>query len=210
MAGRAGSHPPARLTSVAMSDASATWLAGPVFAFAVLLGAAGALKLGRPEGAVRALRAAGLPGPPSAVRVLGAVEVLLAAAVLAVGGRIAAALTAVAYLGFAAFTARVVARSGATASCGCFGVQEAPANRLHVVLNLAAAAMVATAVVWPTGGLLDVLADQPLAGVPFLVLTGLTAWLWYVLYTVVPDWQEALAALGPIEWADDDRAEAVR
>ena len=87
-----------------MSDASATVLAGPVFAFAVLLGAAGALKLGRPEGAVRALRAAGLPGPPLAVRALGMAEVLLAAAVLAVGGRIAAALTAVAYLGFAAFT----------------------------------------------------------------------------------------------------------
>ncbi|MFN8038222.1 MAG: hypothetical protein U0Q07_03330 [Acidimicrobiales bacterium] len=197
-----------------MSDPSATVLAGPVFAFAVLLGAAGALKLGRPKGAVRALRAAGLPGPALGVRALGVAEILLAAAVLAVGGRIAAALTAIAYLGFAAFTARVVVRSGATASCGCFGVQEAPANRLHVVLNVAAALVVATAVVWPTGGLLDVLADQPLAGVPFLVLTGLITWLWYVLYTVVPDWQEALAALGPIERDErtdtSERAGAVR
>lgn len=190
-----------------MSDPAATVLAGPVFAFAVLLGAAGALKLGRPEGAVRALRAAGLPGPAMGVRLLGAVEVLLAAAVLAVGGRIAAGLMAVAYLGFAGFTARVVARSGATASCGCFGVQEAPANRLHVALNLAAAAMVATAVIWPTDGVLDVLAAQPLAGVPFLVLTGLIAWLWYVLYTVVPDWQEALAALGPIERTEANERE---
>ncbi|MEZ5142870.1 MAG: hypothetical protein R2726_10170 [Acidimicrobiales bacterium] len=189
-----------------MAEVDTTLLAGPFFAFAVLLAAAGALKLGRPEGAVRALRTAGLPAPEVGVRALGVAEVVLAAAAIAVGGRVTAGLVTVAYLGFAAFTARVVARSDATASCGCFGETEAPANRLHVALNLVAAAMVATVVVWPTAGLLDVVSDQPLAGIPFLALTLLLAWLWSVLYTVVPDWQEALAALVPSE--DGERAPA--
>lgn len=180
-----------------MEDSTATLLAGPLFAFAVLLGAAGVLKAARPDGAVRALRSAGLPGSAVAVRGLGIAEIALAVWVLAFGGRLSAALLTAAYLGFAGFTARLVARSGASASCGCFGETEAPANRLHVVLNLAAAVFVATAVVAPSGGVLDVVRDQPLAGVPFLALTGLLTWLWYVLYTVVPDWQEALAALTP-------------
>jgi hypothetical protein len=186
-----------------MEDYTATLLAGPLFAFAVLLGAAGVLKAGRPEGAVRALRSAGLPGSSVAVRVLGIAEIGLAVWVLAFGGRVSAALLTAAYLGFAGFTARLVARSGASASCGCFGETEAPANRLHVVLNLVAAVLVATAVLVPSGGVLDVLRDQPLAGVPFVALTGLLTWLWYVLYTVMPDWQEALAALTP---ADADAA----
>lgn len=162
-------------------------LAGPVYALAVVLGAAGVLKLARPEAAVRALRTAGLPHPTPAVRALGAAEVLWAVVVVVWGGAVACAGLALAYAGFAWFSERLRRRDDA-ASCGCFGVEaSAPVTPLHVVVNVAAALVSASAVVRPPGGVLDVLADQPFAGIPFLALCGVAAWLYVALSTLVPD-----------------------
>jgi hypothetical protein len=44
-----------------------------------------------------------------------------------------------------------------------------------------------------------VLGDQPLAGLPFVVLTALAGWLWYVMLEVIPDLQAALQAVSTAE-----------
>jgi hypothetical protein len=163
-------------------------LAGPVFAVALVMGVAGVLKLARPRTAARAMRAAGLPASPLAVRALAVTEIVVAAAALAFGTALTAAAMAVYYAGFAVFATVLIRRAGSTAPCGCFG--EAKADEattwVHVGMNVAAAILCLAAVVWPTGGIGDVMAGQPLAGIPFAVLTVLCAWLWYLALTVVP------------------------
>jgi hypothetical protein len=163
-------------------------VAGPVFAVAAVMGVAGVLKLAQPETAARAMKAAGLPDSPLAVRLLAVTEIVVAAAEIAFGNRLTAALVAVYYLAFAGFAALLLRRSGTAPDCGCFGTTEqpSPTTWLHVVMNLLAAGFAALAVAWPTGGLLDVLADQPLLGLPFLLLTGLCGWLWYAVLTLLP------------------------
>ncbi|HEY4376563.1 MAG TPA: MauE/DoxX family redox-associated membrane protein, partial [Acidimicrobiales bacterium] len=149
--------------------------AGPLFAAALLLAGSGVLKVARPTSAAHALRAAGLPGSGTAGRVLGAAEVVLALAALAVGGRVTAALVAACYLGFAAFVLRVRATAGDRAGCGCFGAEEAPATPLHVVVNLLVAVAAGLAVVRPTRGVVWVTSHTPLAGIPFLGFTAVLA-----------------------------------
>jgi len=175
-------------------------VAGPFFAAAALLGLAAVVKLLRPDGTVRALRAADLPAAPPLARGLGAVELVVAVAALATGSRPAALLVVASYLAFAAFTMRLVARRGGTADCGCFGASSTPASTLHVALNLAVAATAALAAAAPPGGMAGVVADQPLAGVPFLTLSALCTWLAYLAFTLLP---EVLAAAAPL--ATDER-----
>ena len=53
------------------------------------------------------------------------------------------------------------------------------------------AAVSLAAVAWPTDGIVDVLADSPAAGIPFLGFTLLLTWLLLVAFTVVPDLLDA-------------------
>lgn len=165
-------------------------IAGPFFAAAALLGAAGLAKLIRPRSTAQALRSAGLPGTLLLGRGLGAVELAIAVGALLSGDRLAAGLVAACYLGFALFTVRLLVLAEA-ASCGCFGESEAPATPVHVALNLAAATAAALAAGWPPGALQSVLADQPWAGLPFLALVALLAWLAYVALTLLPELSQA-------------------
>ncbi len=179
-----------------------TVVAGPFFAAAGLLGAAGAMKVVQPASAVEALRAARLPGSRSrrpiverliVGRVLGMVEVLIAVAAVVFGGRATAALLAAVYLGFALFTARLLHTAEAGASCGCFGAESSPAAPLHAVVNGGIALLAASAVAWPTAGLADVLRHQPLGGFPFLGLCAVFGWLLFAVLTALPELQAAIA-----------------
>ena len=166
-------------------------MAGPLFAAALLLGAAGLLKVTSPDPTRVALRAAGLPSTALAARTLGAVEVAITLYTLAVGGRLAAGLISLTYLGFAGFSFLVIRTSRGKASCGCFGASGAPLTNLHVGVDIAIAAVAALGIVNPVPGLLTVVADTPFFGIPFLVFTGLLAWLVQVLLTAVPELQAA-------------------
>lgn len=171
-------------------------LAGPVYAFAGVLGAAGVLKLGRPDGAVEALDAAGLPASVAAVRLLGGVEIVVAAAAVAFGGPASGTVLALFYLGFAAFAARL-ARRGPSTSCGCFGARSVPATSAHVAVNALGAAVATASIAWPAEPLTVALADAPLAGIPFLVLVLVCGWLIYVALTALPSLQLAMRDLEP-------------
>ncbi|MFM7061999.1 MAG: MauE/DoxX family redox-associated membrane protein [Actinomycetes bacterium] len=136
-----------------------------VVALVVVVG--GAAKLVRPGPFAGLLATLGVPGGAATARGAGVVEVGLGLWAAVTGSRPAAAALAVLYLGFAA-TLVLARRAGAT-SCGCFGVVDAPPSTLHLVVNLVSAAVAAAAAAAGAESLRAVLADQPAAGVPYLL-----------------------------------------
>ncbi len=123
-----------------------------------------------------ALGQAGLPGGPLVVRLLALGEVAVAGAVLVIGGSAPAAALGLVHLGFAAFVLRLRRSAGPGARCGCFGEAEAPAGRLHVVVNLAASGLVAAALTSELPSLASVLGDQPVLGLPYVAAVVVGAW----------------------------------
>ena len=164
-------------------------LAAPFFIAAGLLVVSGVGKLVRPAGAASALRSAGLPGGPLAARALGLVEVAAGAAALWRPGPGTAAAVGVLYLGFAAFLVRLLRLGGAT-SCGCVGAADAPPSRLHVALDLVAAAVAAAVAVWPVPSVASAVAGSPLAGVTLVIgLVGAGALLAVAVVEVPRAWR---------------------
>lgn len=152
----------------------------------MLLVVAGTAKLARPTEAVDALRQARLPASPLVVRLLAVGELAVAALVLAVGGVGPALALAGLHLGFAGFIVRLRSEVGAGASCGCFGGSEAPADRLHVVVNLAAAAVALAAATTGPASLPEALRHQPVAGAAYLVLVAVAAQATLLTLTALP------------------------
>ncbi len=159
---------------------------GVVHALALLLLVAAAAKLGDPTSASVALGQAGLPGGPQVVRLLALVEVAVAGAVLLVGGLVPAVALGLLHLGFAGFIAQLRRAAGAKASCGCFGGAEAPADLLHVVVNLDAGGLVAVALVDAVPALPSVLGDQPVLGLPYVGAVVVGAWATGLCLTSLP------------------------
>lgn len=160
--------------------------AGPFMIASVLLALGGAFKAASPGDTANALRGVGLPGSPLLVRFGGGLEVAIALAAIATGGRLAAGLVVISYLGFTAFVAVALARGVPIATCGCFGKADTPPSAVHLAVNLGAAAAAIAVVIDPGVALADVVADQPLAGVPFLVLVGTGVYLTYMALTALP------------------------
>lgn len=114
-------------------------MSGIVAAAAITLVIAGIAKLARPEATAAAVRAAGVRVGVIPAQVLGLIEILLGAVVLGWAPVPAVIVLALAYVGFALFTLRLLTVRGAAASCGCFGVTDAPAHPIHVVVNVGVA-----------------------------------------------------------------------
>jgi hypothetical protein len=166
-------------------------LAGPFAIAAVLLAVGGAAKALRPRDTAHALGAVGMKFPrwlPGrvVVRIGGAVEAVVGVAALLVGGPVLCALVAASYLAFAGFVV-VALRTGAPiSSCGCFGKVDTPPSVVHVVLDVAFAAVAAVAAFVGDVALPDVLADQPLAGVPFVMLLVIGCSLVFLAFSSLP------------------------
>jgi hypothetical protein len=164
-------------------------LAGPFLGAAALLALGGFFKARRPGPTARALRSAGLSPLARLARPMGMAEIVVGAGALVLGGSLLAAAVAAFYAGFAGFVALTLLRSAPVADCGCFGGTESPPTAFHLVLNLAAAAVAGAVAIGGGGGgggLPDVLRDQPLAGIPFLLLTAVVTGLAYAVLTVLP------------------------
>jgi hypothetical protein len=166
-------------------------LAGPFAIAAALLVIGGALKAVRPRDTAQALTAFGVRLPrflPAQllVRLGGAAEVVIGVGALVTGGAVFAAFVAVSYLAFAAFVV-VALRSGKPiSSCGCFGKVDTPPSPVHVVIDLAFAGTAVAAAIVGDVALPDVLADQPLLGIPFLVLLAIGCYLVFLAFTALP------------------------
>lgn len=167
-------------------------LAGPYLAVAALLALGGALKVVRPVETSTALGALNLPAHHGLVRALGVIEITIGAAAFATAAPLASTFMAGSYLGFAGFV--MMARHAKTPvqSCGCFGKAETPPSLTHITVNLTAAAIAVATAVRPLPQLSELLANQPGAGIPLLMLTGVTIYVLYILLTALPQTNQAL------------------
>ena len=159
--------------------------AAPFFAAATLLVASGILKLRDPGPPSRALEAAGLPGGPSSVRLLGLAEITLGTSSIVVPHPWAATALAVTYAVFAAFLVRLRARRP-DASCGCAGERELPPSLLHVAFDLVAAGSGVGLAVLREPGLPSILAGAPALAAPLVLGIGAVAVLAAAAVTLVP------------------------
>jgi hypothetical protein len=159
---------------------------GWFFASAALLVVSGAGKLVDTRPTTGALRAAGLPNGGFVVRGLGLSEIAIGLGNLLWASTLLAWGQAALYGAFALFVVWALSRNIAIASCGCFGKPDTPPTWLHVFINTTAAAgAIYQAVIGPKN-LGAVLADQALAGVPYLGFLGLGAYCLYLLLGELP------------------------
>jgi hypothetical protein len=163
---------------------------GPYLAAVLLLAYAGIEKLVRPGATRDAMHALHLPHRPIAVRAVGGLELAIAVVGLAAGTAGAIAVTFM-YAALAV-VALVLWRAAPATPCGCLGASPTPASGVHVFVNGAAAIVALLAASAPHP--FTVLAEQPLAGVPFVVLAicvaGLAALIidaWPRLRTTIRD-----------------------
>lgn len=161
-------------------------LAGPFMAAAALLAVGGLPKLRRPGPTARALSAMRLPASSLVVRVLGAVEVVIAAGALLRGDRVFAALVAASYVGFTVVVGIALLRGGALSSCGCFGRADTPPTRTHLAVSAAAAVVGTLVVAAPVGGLPAMVVGDPAVALPLLFLSGCTVWFAYLALVLLP------------------------
>jgi hypothetical protein len=163
-----------------------TVTAGPFMIAAILVAAGGALKALRPRDTGNALRAVGVGVPDWVVRVGGAAEAVIGVYAIVAGDRWSAFLVAASYLAFTLFVLVALRRGTPIASCGCFGKIDTPPSVVHVVVDLAFAVAALVVVVDPGVGIADVIADQPLAGVPFAVLVAIGTSFAFLALTALP------------------------
>lgn len=160
-------------------------VAGPFWAAAILLVAAGVPKLKDPLPLVRALRSVSLPAGRLAVRLIAAGEVLVGTFALVAPSRASAVLLALAYAAFTGFVLLALRRGGVLGSCGCFGRPDTAPSRTHVLLTAALAAAAAALAFAPPPE--SVWAEGPSAHQ--VVLVGyalLLAALSYVVIAILP------------------------
>jgi hypothetical protein len=172
-------------------------LAGPFSIACGVLAVGGTLKTVRPLETAVALRAMQLPSAQWLVRVFGTAEAIVAVAALATGWWLLALLVAASYLAFALFVIGALRAGTPLGSCGCFGKVDTPPTVVHVVIDLAAVAVATGVAVAPTPSLPDVLSDQPLAGVPFLLLASTGVYLVFLAFTALPKVMAAARAVRP-------------
>ena len=171
-------------------------LAGPFGVAAALLGLGGASKALDPADTSRALAVMGLPSRRALVRVGGAAELGIGVGALVFGTRAFAVLVAASYAAFLAFVVLAMIRRAPISTCGCFGKADTPPSAIHVVLNALAAGVAVAVALDPRVALPVVLADQPLLGIPFLLLLVTGVYLNFVALTALPRALDAHAARG--------------
>jgi Methylamine utilisation protein MauE len=160
--------------------------AGPFLVAALLLTVAGALKAMDPVMTTGALQRAGIRVPALAVRIGGAIEVVIGVAAIATGALVPAALVALSYLLFSGFVLLALIRHIPIGSCGCFGKVDTPPSVVHLVVNTGAIVAATAVALGPGGGIGEVLADQALLGLPFLLLVGIATSSAFLALTVLP------------------------
>lgn len=138
---------------------------------ALVLVVSGASKLSGGSSVGETLAALGLPAPPRAGAIVGIFEVLVGgAALLAPHGAVASVVAVLVALTYAVFAVVVhSAMRAGLSDCGCIGVRVTPPSTAHVVFNVVAAAIAATAAVTVPVDLLDGLTSL---GAPWSVIVG--------------------------------------
>lgn len=173
-------------------------LIGLVSAAALLLAAAGLAKLRQRAPVRSALAAAGIPGAQrlgakATNRLSGAVELAVALLALLIGGRVGAALIAVAFGVLAALSARMMSIESGQ-DCGCFAKPVA-VSHWHTAVNLSCALAGLIALVQPAGSLISQFGQQPVTASALLLAAAVLAYLGYLVMTALPELNAAAAQL---------------
>jgi hypothetical protein len=162
--------------------------AGPLAVVALVLLAGGLLKL-RDVRPTRQMFETLVGRPHAGLKVLAvvsaAVEVALGIVTFLVGGRVWAGCTALAFAVFTAVAWRLT--RAANAPCGCFGRHSGRTTLVHVGVNAGMLVIAALAAVVDAPGFLAARPDLPAAGVPFVGLALVGAWLAIAAMTVLPE-----------------------
>jgi Methylamine utilisation protein MauE len=144
------------------------------------------MKVASPDLTAGALRAARLPHSRALVRGLGVVEVTVGVGGIVLGSAVPALIAAVFYAGFAWFVINALRKRLPISSCGCFGAAETPPSTNHVIVNLAAVAVMALSAaspIGPWGGIAQLSFWQAVA---FAGFTGVSIYLLYGILAVLP------------------------
>ena len=173
-------------------------LIGLVSAAALLLAAAGLAKIRQRAPIRSALAAAGIPGaqrlgPKAATRISGTAELAIGLVALLVGGRVAAALIAAAFLALAGLSARMVSIESGQ-DCGCFS-KPAPVSHWHTAVNLGCALAGLVALAQPAGSLIGEFGQRPVVATALLLAAAVLAYLGYLVMTALPELTAATAEL---------------
>ncbi|HEX5585769.1 MAG TPA: MauE/DoxX family redox-associated membrane protein, partial [Acidimicrobiia bacterium] len=122
---------------------------------------------------------------------------LLGVGALLVGSPVLVALVAASYALFSAFVVRALRAGTPISSCGCFGKIDTPPSRVHVAVDtLLAVAGAAVAISGTDVSLPAVLPEQPLVGVPFVMLVVIGAGLVFLAFTSLPRTLAAVQEMG--------------
>lgn len=157
----------------------------PILAAACLV-ASGLAKLRTPGPTAQVLSDVGAPAPLAVSRLVGVTELAVGAWAVLDGGRSAWLAVAVCYLAFAGFLWLVLRRVPAAGSCGCAGTKEVPPSRLHLALDLFAAASCVVAAWVGVPGAVTWTLDLGLAAIPVLLGLTLAGWLAVVVVSEAP------------------------
>lgn len=169
---------PSGTSVIGSVNGAMSWATGLYHIIAAVLVSSGIAKIVRPASAAATLSLVRLPRWTA--RPLGVVEVGLGSGALA--GLPLAPVVAAAYVIFGV-TAELGRRQG-VADCGCFGTTKAPPTLTHVGVNLLAALVATLAATGRVGSVAGVVAEQPAAGVPYLLAVTVGTSLVVALYTV--------------------------
>jgi hypothetical protein len=164
-----------------MSDA----LAPVIWVLAGLLAIAGVTKLRHPAPAANAMAQAGFGAGRFGARLMGLLECGVGAWVLLAPGALALGVLALAYATFAYGIWAM--RKADVADCGCFGKSASlEPSRLHLVVNLMAAATCALAALFPPPGLSTATERAPLEAVALSMGVAAAIALSYLAFTALP------------------------
>jgi hypothetical protein len=158
-------------------------LTPPFILAALVVCAAGALKLRSPAGAVDAARALGLPAQAWLVRTLALGELVLGLACAVYPTRALAAALALLYAVFAAVATVLMRRRVA---CGCFGENDLPVSRAHVIASELLGTVALVAVAAPPHGLGWVLGRPAPQAAALLIGIAGAVYATVLVYTVLP------------------------
>ena len=149
----------------------------------IVLGASGIGKIINPAPTAGALKGANLPSSESTARALGITEVTASGLGLLLGGLWLVPASLI-YAGFGGFVLYALRARVPLQSCGCFGSDDTPPTRIHLVFNVVAASALAIA-----ASLRSI--PFPLTGATqesllYLGLAGIGAYLSYQLLALLP------------------------
>jgi len=151
---------------------------------ALVVCVAGVAKIWRPQAAVTAARALGLPAHPLLVRAFAVAECGAGGLTIARPDSLAV-VSALAVL-YAAFAVLSLALARRRATCGCFGENEVPATTMGALLSAALALVAVAAVIWHPHDLGWIVGQAPLvASITLLGIIG-AAYATVIAYTELP------------------------